>query len=442
VTSTVASARGNSLENEWRRLELLASAALARRKGQSASREDFAELQRLVGATQASRRLPPLGPVSERWGLGRLDLDVLLCALGPDADPTLGWTFHDMQPGVGSVYPSPALLQELLLLDDEAKRALRLRLAPRSALGAGGFLEMEPGEPFRPLRPTALAREVILGHSLYTKHLPGAVAIEARATWQSLILPKRCSDGLKEFVSWMTHRKTVVEEWGGALIGGPIALFAGPSGTGKTMAAEVVANAVNLPLYRVDMGLLVSKYIGETEKNINALLDAAARAILLFDEAESLFGKRGDVKEARDRYANMEISHLLSRIERHPWPCILTTNLPQQLDPAFARRFQVVLDFPRPDTAARALLWKMHFPPRAPLSPDLNMHELGACCELTGAQIRNAALHAAYLAAAAGSPISLEHVASAVHTELGKSGHEVVRFALGSLARFLPTEDS
>jgi SpoVK/Ycf46/Vps4 family AAA+-type ATPase len=234
----------------------------------------------------------------------------------------------------------------------------------------------------------------------------------------------------------------VETEWGARLPGGPIALFAGPSGTGKTLAAEVIANTLGRRLYRVDLGMLVSKYIGETEKNLNALFDAAdgQNVVLLFDEADSLFGRRGDVREARDRYANMEVSHLLSRIERHRGPCILTTNLRQHLDSAFARRFQVVIDFPRPDISSRAMLWRRALPKFAPLSPDISMEQLGAALELTGAQIRNSALHAAFLAAAQDSVISLAHIAAAVMSELVKDGREVPLSSLGMLAAHLPEE--
>jgi SpoVK/Ycf46/Vps4 family AAA+-type ATPase len=221
-----------------------------------------------------------------------------------------------------------------------------------------------------------------------------------------------------------------------------VALFSGPSGTGKTFAAEVLANAFERPLFRVDLGLLVSKYIGETEKNLNALFDAAhdRDIVLLFDEADSLFGKRGEVKEARDRYANMEVSHLLSRIERHQGPCILTSNLRQHLDPAFARRFQMVIEFPRPDAEARGELWRLHIPSGAPCDGDVEPALLGKELSLTGGQIRNAALHAAFLAAGESSTITLTHVARAVWTELAKEGDEMMTASLGKLAQYLPEE--
>ena len=160
--------------------------------------------------------------------------------------------------------------------------------------------------------------------------------------------------------------------------------------------------------------------------------------VLQFDEADSLLGKRGEVKEARDRYANMEVSHLLSRIELHRGPCILTTNLRGHLDPAFLRRFQMIIEFPRPDTTARTALWQKLLPPHAPRDPAVDPALLGKAVNLTGGAIRNAALHAAYLAAEADCPIDLGHVALAVWRELSKAGRPVARKELGALADALP----
>jgi SpoVK/Ycf46/Vps4 family AAA+-type ATPase len=162
--------------------------------------------------------------------------------------------------------------------------------------------------------------------------------------------------------------------------------------------------------------------------------------VLLFDEADSLFSKRGEVKEARDRYANMEVSHLLSRIERHVGPCILTSNLRRHIDAAFTRRFQMVIEFPRPDVAARGLLWQKHIPRAAPRDAAVDIDLLGRELNLSGGQIRNAALHAAFLAAGESKPIGLPHIASAVWTEFGKQGGELSSSHLGCLAPHLPLE--
>jgi len=251
--------------------------------------------------------------------------------------------------------------------------------------------------------------------------LPGVIDAPSGATWDDLVLPAQCIQRLHEYVSLVTHRGQAELEMGGAVTGGPIALFSGPSGTGKTFAAEVLANSLELPLFRVDLALLVSKYIGETEKNLDALFEAAANepVLLLFDEADRLFARRGEVQDAHDRYANLAVSHLLSRLEHHQGPCILTSNLRQGIDPAFMRRLRMVIDFPFPDAVARARLWRLYMPAGTAIDKDVDMDDLARRSELTGGQIRNAALHAAFLAASESSAITLKHIASAVQAELG-----------------------
>jgi SpoVK/Ycf46/Vps4 family AAA+-type ATPase len=259
-----------------------------------------------------------------------------------------------------------------------------------------------------------------------------------QASWDDLVLPGDRIAMLHEYIAWLRYRSVVVDDWGGRASGGPIALFSGPSGTGKTFAASVIANELGWPLYRVDLGSLISKYIGETEKNLNLVFSAVhgRPAVLQFDEADSLFGKRGEIRDARDRYANVEVNHLLARIEQHDGPCVLTTNLRGNLDPAFIRRFQMVIDFPRPDVAARSRLWRLHLPPRAPFEPTLDLDLAAAAVHLTGGGIRNAAMHAAFLAAAAGRAIGMPDVALAVWRELGKDGRALAPADLGPLAPF------
>ena len=254
--------------------------------------------------------------------------------------------------------------------------------------------------------------------------LPGVIETPSEATWDDLVLPDQCIRSLQEFALWVTHRDKVELEWRGKVTGGPVALFSGPSGTGKTFAANVLGNTLGLDLYRVDPGLLVSKYIGETEKNLSALFDAVAREpmLLMFDEADSLFGKRSEIEGPHDRYANSALKHLLPRLERHKGPCVLTSNSKEQIDPAILRRFQFVIDFPLPDATERSRLWRMYLPDRAPIDQDVDMDRLARESELTGGQIRNAALHAAFLAAGESSPITSRHITSAVEAELAKTG--------------------
>jgi hypothetical protein len=430
------------LSAEWERIDLLGACLLQSRRGEALPDAAKDRLVCLQGEVQQVRADAPWRHLSQDCGLSWLDQDILACALAPEAEPRLGWMYQELQPGLGSAYPTPALIRELFFMETKDAMSLAARLDEGAPLRRARLVEQGAESSFTPLRASPRAQARLLGWSGPAVTLPGTLEVQCCATWDDLVVPASCRRSLEEYVLWVTHRRRVEGEWGARLPGGPVALFAGPSGTGKTLAAEVIAASLGRRLYRVDLGMLVSKYIGETEKNLNALFDAAdgKEVVLLFDEADSLFGRRGDVREARDRYANMEVSHLLARIERHRGPCILTTNLRQHLDPAFARRFQAVIEFPRPDAASRAALWQRGFPPQAPLAADVQAESLGAALELTGAQIRNAALHAAFLAAAADSSIQLVHVAAAVMAELAKDGREVPRSSLGMLAAHLAEE--
>ena len=251
-----------------------------------------------------------------------------------------------------------------------------------------------------------------------------AQRIEALATWETLILPPRQMATLREIAMHVRHRGRVYEEWGfGALSArglGISALFAGPSGTGKTMAAEVLANALSLDLYRIDLSQVVSKYIGETEKNLRRVFDAAESggAILLFDEADALFGKRSEVKDSHDRYANIEVSYLLQRMESYRGLAILTSNMRGALDDAFTRRIRFIVGFPFPDPLQRAAIWRGIFPPDTP-TEGLN-EALLAQLNVAGGNIRNIALQAAFLAADEETPVRMGHLLHATRHEYGK----------------------
>jgi SpoVK/Ycf46/Vps4 family AAA+-type ATPase len=205
---------------------------------------------------------------------------------------------------------------------------------------------------------------------------------------------------------------------------GLTALFAGPPGTGKTMAAEVIAGELGLDLFTIDLSSVVSKYIGETEKNLERIFTAAAEAdaILFFDEADALFGKRSEVRDAHDRYANVEIAYLLQRMERYEGLAILATNLSRHLDEAFSRRLQFVVEFPFPGEAERERIWQRCFPPEAPRSPAVDPVELARRFPLPGGNIKNIVLHAAYLAAAADAPIGPAQLWQAADREYRKLG--------------------
>ena len=248
--------------------------------------------------------------------------------------------------------------------------------------------------------------------------------IEPVAAWDDLVLPKAQKQILREIAIHVRHRHQVYQAWGFAGKStrglGISAVFAGASGTGKTMAAEVLANELRLDLYRIDLSQVVSKYIGETEKNLRRVFDTAEEggAILLFDEADALFGKRSEVKDSHDRYANIEVSYLLQRMESYRGLAILTTNMKQALDPAFLRRIRFVVQFPFPDAAQRAEIWRRVFPAATP-THGLHVDRL-ARLNAAGGNIRNIALNAAFLAADAREPVGMSHLLRAARSEYAK----------------------
>jgi hypothetical protein len=251
-----------------------------------------------------------------------------------------------------------------------------------------------------------------------------AQRIEPAATWDDIVLPEAQLQMLHEIAAQARQRHKVYETWGfSARIRrdlGIAVLFAGASGTGKTLAAEILANELRLDLYRVDLSQMVSKWIGETEKNLARIFEAGEQggAILLFDEADALFGRRSDVKDSHDRFANIQVSYLLQRMESYPGLAILTTNLRGALDNAFLRRLRFMVNFPFPDNEQRARIWQRVFPAGAPLG-NIEVQKL-ARLNVAGGSIRNIALHAAFLAADEGSDIRMRHLARAAHGEYAK----------------------
>ena len=248
--------------------------------------------------------------------------------------------------------------------------------------------------------------------------------IEPAADWGDLVLPEPQFETLREIAMQLRHRSTVYECWGfGSKSSrglGISALFAGASGTGKTMAAEVLAGDLRLDLYRIDLSAVVSKYIGETEKNLRRVFDAAEEggAILLFDEADALFGKRSEVKDSHDRYANIEVSYLLQRMEAYRGLAILTTNMKNALDTAFLRRIRFIVPFPFPDAAQRLDIWRRIFPSSTP-TDGLDVSKLSRL-NVAGGNIRNIAMNAAFLAADASEPVRMLHLLRAARSEYAK----------------------
>ncbi len=251
-----------------------------------------------------------------------------------------------------------------------------------------------------------------------------AQAISSSMTWDDIVLPQSELRGLHEIAMQVRHPLKVYEDWGSAAKSrrglGITALFAGESDTGKTLAAEILANELGLDLFRIDLTAVISKYISETEKNLAKIFPGTedSGAILLFDEADAFFGKRGEVKDSHDRYANIEVSYLLQRMEAHRGPAILTTNLKSALNRAFLRRLHFVVHFPLPERAEREAIWQRAFPEATPTEA-LDFAKLSRLA-MAGGNIRNAILCAAFLAAEQAQPVSMRHLAIAAHSEAAK----------------------
>jgi hypothetical protein len=328
-------------------------------------------------------------------------------------------------------YWRDALAAERLAADDRAidAAASRFRLTPgriARAARAARLAERATGSSAAPVTTAALlaaARsqcELDLG--------PMASKLAPRAGWDDLVLPPGTRRQISDLADAISQRERVFGEWEFAATGGGasniVALFAGGSGTGKTMSAGVIAREVGLDLWRINLSSVVSKYIGETEKNLERIFCGARAgdAILFFDEADALFGKRSEVKDAHDRYANIEISYLLQRIEQHDGVVILASNLSRNIDQAFTRRLHCAIEFPMPDAALREDLWRKALPGAAPVARDVDLAFLARQFGFAGGDIRAAALDAGFLAAANGGAIDMPVLVRAVARQLLKQG--------------------
>lgn len=259
---------------------------------------------------------------------------------------------------------------------------------------------------------------------------PGTTVLRTDLNWDDLVLPDDVISGLTELCDWVRHVRQIREDWGlaGRIARGYQVLFHGPSGTGKTLAAALLGKATDRPVYRVDLSQVVSKYVGETEKNLARILDGvhAGESILFFDEADALFGQRTATRSAQDRYANQEVSYLLQRLEDTDAVTILASNLKNNIDTAFTRRLQAIIYFPAPDAEARLHIWKRTLSPNVPLAGDVDLAHLAKTFELTGAMIANVVRRAA--TAALGQKmdqLTPELLTNAIRRELAQHGQLV-----------------
>jgi AAA+ superfamily predicted ATPase len=340
-----------------------------------------------------------------------------------------------LEPGVQRTIWDAALRRTRLALEDEelAVLAERFRLTPaqanEAALAAVNRRRWRAAADGAAPVPAGLddlfqAARAQCGHELAIL----ARRIAPRRRWDDLVLPDDSVAQLREICTRVAVRRRVLHDWGFgqrlSLGKGVTALFAGPSGTGKTLAAEIVAHELGHFLYRIDLSSVVSKYIGETEKNLDRVFNAAhdANAVLLFDEADALFGKRSEVRDSHDRYANLEISYLLQKMEEFEGLAILATNLRQNIDDAFTRRIALTVHFPFPGEAERRRIWDTIWPKALPLAPDVDATRLARELKMSGGSIKNCALAAAYYAAADGGAVTHAHVLRAARREFQKLG--------------------
>lgn len=337
----------------------------------------------------------------------------------------------------------PLLAVAVERLSPVARRAMWEETAPELAEQASFLAARYPVEPHVAAAVAADAyfvammerRQPVVEDVADSLRIRGSITLSAgvklmrpQATWNDLVLPEDRLKQLREAVARLEMQSRVFDEWG-FLAGrqgarGVRMLFVGPPGTGKTLSAEVIAHTLQVELLIVDLSRVVSKWIGETEKNLAAVFDVAERAqsALFFDEADALFGKRTEVTDAHDRYANLETAYLLTRLEQFDGIAILATNLRQNIDPAFLRRLEFVVEFNEPGREERLALWRGHLPSAAPLAPDVNLSELADMYPLVGGVIRNAAVAAGFLAATETVPISNHHLVQAIRREYEKAG--------------------
>ncbi len=347
-----------------------------------------------------------------------------------------------------------ALWQQALAGSDLGPDVALAGVAARFALPAGqiaGAARMAgararsrpPGEQVVDAHDLNWAARARSSHALQTL----AQKVEPKYHWADIVLPGAVLRQVHEVYNAVKYRHVVYGAWGFeqklALGKGLNSLFSGPSGVGKTMAADILAHELGLDLYKIDLSTVVSKYIGETEKNLSAIFAAAqaSNAILFFDEADALFGKRSEVKDARDRYANIETAYLLQKMEEYDGVAILATNLYSNVDDAFARRLHHLIEFPFPDARHRERMWRQVFPAATPLAEDVDFAFLARQFELSGGNIRNVALSAAFMAAEADRPVAMQDLVVGVARELQKMGRLPARSDFREFYGFVQAQD-
>ena len=410
-----------------------------RRGGPAARRLGLDGPDEGIPAVSRYRGTGPLAEVVEAGGLDAAEALVLLASIAPRIDEKFDQLYGLLtdRPDVHGLTGEVA--RTLVARTFPGRLAATAMLGPSGRLLGTGLLSLDP--------PTDLAGRLTPDPELvrWVLGLPPAAVMAspdfpARPlttvhTLADVVLPGPTRRRITDLEQRIAHRDLVVDAWGFARhhdnSAGLVALFHGPPGTGKTMTAAALARSTGLPAYLIDLSALVSKYIGETEKSLAKVFDRAVRerCMLVFDEADAVFGRRTEVSDSHDRYANQEVSYLLSRVEQHPGVVVLTTNLLSNIDEAFQRRIQVMVEFPEPGPAERSRLWRTVLPRELPVAHDVDLDDLAHRFALSGAQIRDASLDAAYLAAADGRVVTEEYLVTGIQRQFEKAGRTAPRSA-------------
>jgi hypothetical protein len=444
-------AQAQALEADLRWLDTVISAAMKLYFGQPCEVRSVRELPPPVLPEQST-----YARVLEEWGLNAYERLIVLLALAPHVRPqvldpflirntNLDLPFAEFG-GVGGgnhrgFWPTAETAAFVLAGENLFERIETYRLFDADGTLRGrGILQWDDGRPGegaglraylgQPLQLSPECRSLLTSGAHYRPSYGGdfpAQRIETPLEWSDLILPAYLRDEVEEIRAWIQHHPVLLHEWGLSrhVKPGFRSLFHGPPGTGKTLTASLLGKSTGLDVYRVDLSLVVSKYIGETEKNLARVFDQAQRQnwILFFDEADALFGKRSGGSSANDRYANQEVAYLLQRVEDFPGVVILATNLKANIDEAFARRFQSVLYFPMPAVQERLRLWQGAFAPPCRLDANCSFARLAEEFELSGGSIINVLRYAALLAVRRGEPeIRLDDIRQGVRREFRKEG--------------------
>jgi hypothetical protein len=374
-----------------------------------------------------------LAQLIDGYGLSAPEAVVVLAALAPEADEKFD-VLYGLLDDRGGTGLTGEVARTLVARTLEGRLDAAELLAPNARLRGLKLVTLDPSDAALLAGRLRLNPELaswLLGRSGYEPEFSSEFPARKLTTvhgLDTLVLRADVRARLQAVLERIRHREVVLDTWGFARhhdnAAGYVALFHGPAGTGKTTAAAALGREAGVPVYRIDLSSVISKYIGETEKNLGGIFDRAEARdwILFFDEADALFGRRGEIHDARDRYANQEVSYLLQRLETFSGVSILATNLVRNIDDAFLRRIHSQVTFASPELEERTELWRRLMPPEVPLGTDVDVESLADEYQLTGAEIRNAVFHAAFRASADGGVVCDEHLRDGVRAEYEKNG--------------------